>query len=64
MSGNATPGIMQQTQDPVVSTVFALVDKATGAKPQPVLTSEDAAAAAALQKELDSVLAELKKKKT
>ncbi len=64
MSGNATPGIMQQTQDPVLSTVFALVDKATGAKPKAMLTSEDAAAAAALQKELDSIVAEVKKKKT
>jgi hypothetical protein len=63
MSGNATPGMMQQTQDPVLSTVFAFVDRATGAKPQEALTSEDAAAAAALQKELESVVAEIKKKK-
>lgn len=64
MSGNATPGMMRQTQDPVLSSVFALVDRATGAKPQPMLTSEDAAAAAALQKEIESIIAELKKKKT
>jgi hypothetical protein len=44
--------------------VFSLVDRATGVKPQPVLTSEDGAAAAALQKEIDAVVAELKKKKS
>jgi hypothetical protein len=64
MSGNATPGMMRQTQDPVLTAVFSFVDRATGAKPQPVLTNEDGAAAAALQKEIDAVVAELKKKKT
>lgn len=64
MSGNATPGMMTQTQDPVVTAVFSFVDRATGAKPQPVLTNEDGAAAAALQKEIDAVVAELKKKKS
>jgi hypothetical protein len=64
MSGNAAPGMMQQTQDPMLSTVFALVDRATGNKPQPVLTTEDGAAAAALQKEIESIIAELKKRKT
>lgn len=62
MSGTATPGMMRQTQDPVLSSVFSLVDRATGNnKPQPVLTTEDGAAAAALQKEIDNVVAELKK---
>jgi hypothetical protein len=64
MGGAASPGMMQQSPDPVVSTVFSLVDRATGAKPQPVMTTEDGAAAAALQKTLESVLSELKKKKT
>jgi len=64
MSGNATPGMMQQTQDPMLTAVFSLVDRATGAKPQPVLTSEDGATAAALQKEIDAIVAELKKKKS
>jgi hypothetical protein len=63
MGGNATPGMMQQTQDPMVSAVFSLVDRATGNKPQPILTSEDGAAAAALQKAVDAILAELKKRK-
>jgi hypothetical protein len=64
MSGNATPGMMRQTQDPMLTAVFSLVDRATGAKPQPVLTNEDGAAAAALQKEVDAIVAELKKKKS
>ena len=63
MSGNATPGMMRQTQDPMLTAVFSFVDRATGTKPQPVLTNEDGAAAAALQKEIDAVVAELKKKK-
>jgi len=64
MSGNATPGMMTQTQDPMLTAVFSFVDRATGTKPQPVLTNEDGAAAAALQKEIDAVVAELKKKKS
>ncbi|MGH9410267.1 MAG: hypothetical protein ACRD1V_12520 [Vicinamibacterales bacterium] len=64
MSGSATPGPMRQTQDPMVSAVFSLVDRATGNKPQPELTTPDGAAAAALQKEIDSVVAELKKRKS
>jgi hypothetical protein len=63
MSGNATPGMMRQTQDPVLTAVFSFVDRATGTRPQPVLTNEDGAAAAALQKEVDAVVGEIKKKK-
>lgn len=61
MSGTATPALMRQTQDPMLSAVFSLVDRATGTKPQPVLTTENGVAAAALQKEIDAVIAELKK---
>lgn len=64
MGGGASPGMMRQTPDPVLSAAFSLVDRATGTKPQPILTSEDGAAAAALQKEIDAVLGELKKKKS
>ena len=64
MGGGATPGLMQQTQDPIVSSVFSLLDRATGSKPQPILTTEDGAAEAALQKEIASVVAELKKRKS
>lgn len=64
MRGNATAGMMQSTQDPVLSAVFSFVDRATGTKPQPVLTNEDGAAAAALQKEIDDVVANLKKIKS
>jgi hypothetical protein len=64
MSGNAAPGMMQQTPDPLVSSMFSLIDRATGAKNQQLLTSEDAAAAAALMKEIDSVTEHLKKRKS
>jgi hypothetical protein len=63
MRGDVTPGMMQTTQDPVLSAVFSFVDRATGTRPQPVLTNEDGAAAAALQKEIDDVVADLKKLK-
>ena len=62
MGGSAPPGMLQQTQDPMLSSVFSLIDRATGTRPEPVLTTENGAAAAALQKELDAVVAELKKR--
>lgn len=61
MSGSATPGLMRQTPDPMLSAVFSLVDRATGTKPQPALTTENGATAAALLKEIDSVVAQIKK---
>jgi hypothetical protein len=65
MSGNAAPAMMQQTQDPVLSSIFSLVDRATGAnKAQPLPTSEDEAAATALLKEVSAVASKLKPKKT
>ena len=64
MRGNAAPALMQQTQDPVLSAVFSFVDKATSNKPPPALTNEDGAAAVALQKEIDAIVAELKKTKS
>ena len=64
MRGNAAPALMQQTQDPVLSSIFSFVDKATSNKPPPAITNEDGAAAAALQKEIDAVVAELKKSKS
>ena len=62
MSGKASPMAMQQTSDPVLSGVFSLVDRATAAKPQPVMTTGDGAVAAALQRAVDAVAAALKKK--
>jgi hypothetical protein len=64
MSGATSAGAMQQTQDPVLSTVFALVDKATGPKPQDTLTSGDGAVAAAMQREVEAVAAQLNRKKS
>ena len=62
MSGKASPTAMQQTSDPVLSSVFSLVDRATAPKPQPMLTTKDGAAALALQHAVDAVAASLKKK--
>jgi hypothetical protein len=59
MRGNAAPALMVQTQDPVLSSIFSFVDKATSNKPPPAITNEDGAAAAALLKEFDAVVAEL-----
>ena len=62
MSGKTSPMAMQQTSDPVLSSVFSLVDRATAPKPQPMLTTRDGAVALALQHAVDAVSASLKKK--
>ncbi|HVZ20331.1 MAG TPA: hypothetical protein VG871_04675, partial [Vicinamibacterales bacterium] len=62
MSGSAAPGMMQQTQDPVLSGVFSLVDKATGAKPPQPTDTEQGAAAAALLRSVDAMSSVLKKR--
>jgi len=62
MSGNASPAAMQQTSDPVLSSIFSLADSVTAAKPQPLLTTQDGAVALALQHAVDAVAAALKKK--
>jgi hypothetical protein len=62
ISGKTSPAAMQQTQDPVLSSVFALIDRATAPKPEPQLTSGEGAAAMALQHAVDSVAAALKKR--
>lgn len=59
--GVSTPG-MQQSPDPVMNTVFMLVDKATGQKPEPELVDEAAAVAAAMEKEVSAVAAFVAKK--
>ncbi|MEI6669577.1 MAG: hypothetical protein WCP29_15625 [Acidobacteriota bacterium] len=60
--GVASPA-MTQSHDAVLSTVFMLVDKATGNKPELELVNEEAAVASALEKEVKSVAAFLAKKK-
>ena len=62
ISGKTSPLAMQQTQDPVLSSVFALIDRATAPKPEPKLTSGEGAAAMALQRAVDAMAAALKKR--
>ncbi len=62
MGGSASSGAMQQTQDPVLSTMFALVDRASGSRPQETLTSAEGAVAAAMEREVEAVVAELRRK--
>jgi hypothetical protein len=52
--GASTPG-MQQGSDPVVNTVFYLVDRATGNKPEPELVNEAAAVASAMLKQVAAI---------
>jgi hypothetical protein len=64
ISGKTSPLAMQQTSDPVLSSVFALIDRATAPKPQLQPTSGESAAAMALQRAVDSMSAALKKRAT
>ena len=62
LGGGASAPAMQQSSDPVMNTVFLLVDKATGNKPEPELVSEEAAVAAAMEAEVQAVAAYVSKK--
>jgi hypothetical protein len=62
LGGGASVPVMEQSSDPVMNTVFFLVDKATGNKPEPELVSEEAAVAAAMEKEVKAVAAFVTKK--
>ena len=62
IGGGASAPAMGQSPDPVINTVFFLVDKATGNKPEPELVSEEAAVAAAMEKEVIAVAAFISKK--
>ena len=63
LGGGASGPAMEQSSDPVMNTVFLLVDKATGAdKPEPELVSEEAAVAAAMEQEVKAVAAFVLKK--
>lgn len=55
IGGGASGPAMGQSSDPVINTVFFLVDKATGNKPEPELVSEEAAVAAAMEKEVKAI---------
>ncbi len=62
VSGGLPSPAMQQGSDPVVNTVFFLVDKATGNKPEPELVNEGAAVASAMLREVDAIAAFVTKK--
>lgn len=57
LGGGASAPAMEQSSDPVMNTVFLLLDKATGNKPEPELVSEEAAVAAAIEQEVRAVAA-------
>ena len=63
LNAGASPGAMGQTPDPVMNTIFALIDRATAPKSGDINTSEDSAVASAMEKEVEAVIKELSKRK-
>jgi hypothetical protein len=63
LSNGASPTTMQQSPDPVLNTVFFLVDRATGGPAETDLKSEDAAVASAMEREVKAVASEILKKR-
>ena len=62
MNGGASPVALGQTSDPVLGSVFKLLDRASG-KSQESFSTEDSAIAAAMEKETQSIFAEMQKRK-
>ncbi len=62
MNGGASAAALGQTSDPVLNNVFKLLDRASG-KNQESYSSEEAALAAAMEKEVAAVFAEMQKRK-
>jgi len=62
MNGGASPMALGQTSDPVLGSVFKLLDKASG-KSHEIYSTEESAIASALQKETQAVFAEVQKRK-
>ncbi|HEY1912224.1 MAG TPA: hypothetical protein VGG73_14970 [Vicinamibacterales bacterium] len=62
MNGGASAAALGQTSDPVLNNVFKLLDRASG-KNQESYSTEEAALAAAMEKEVAAVFAELQKRK-
>lgn len=58
----ASPTTMQQGPDPILNTVFFMVDRATGGPPED-LKSEAAAVASAKEREVKAGAAEVLKKR-
>lgn len=63
MNGGASPAALGQTSDPVLGSVFKLLDRATGARAQENYSTEESAVAAAMEKEIQAIFAEMKKRK-
>jgi hypothetical protein len=62
-SNGASSTTMQQSPDPVLNTVFFLVDRATGGPAETDLTSAEAAVASAMEREVNAVASEISKKR-
>ncbi len=62
MNGGASAAALGQTSDPVLNNVFKLLDRASG-KNQEGYSTEEAALAAAMEKEVTAVFAEMQKRK-
>jgi hypothetical protein len=62
MNGGASPLALGQTSDPVLGSVFKLLDRASG-KSQESFSTEDSAIAAAMEKETQAIFAEMQKRK-
>ena len=65
LSNGTSPATMQRSPDPVLNTVFSLVDRAagTGAPQDDALFTPDAAVASAMEREVKAIAAELQKKR-
>jgi hypothetical protein len=65
LSNGTSPATMQRSPDPVLNTVFSLVDRAagTGTPQDEALLSPDAAVASAMEREVKAIAAELQKKR-
>jgi hypothetical protein len=62
MNGGASPLALGQTSDPVLGSVFRLLDRASG-KSAEHYSTEESAIAAAMEKEIQAVFAEMQKRK-
>jgi hypothetical protein len=62
MNGGASAAALGQTSDPVLGSVFKLLDRASG-KSQESFSTEESAIAAAMEKETQTIFAEMQKRK-
>jgi len=62
MNGGASAAALGQTSDPVLGSVYKLLDRASG-KSQESFSTEESAIAAAMEKETQAIFAEMQKRK-